>query len=150
MAVAAVASTAVSYKSYKDQKAHNAEAAAANREANDISEANTFLQNKDSRRDARIRARVMRSRIQQGASNAGASYSSGALGGTGAVMSSMSGEIGEQKRNILAINGINTARQRAAEAEGRSQAAALRARYAQAGFGLGLDSFRLYQTYRGT
>lgn len=94
-------------------------------EANEVQSANQSIESAEARRDAVQRRRFVRAQIQQGAASDGVAGSSGELGAISALTTSMSGEIGEQKRNILATQGINDLRQRAANYRAEAERAGI-------------------------
>ena len=94
--------------------------------ANETAQAREEISDRISRRQAAKRARIVRASIAQSSANSGVSGSSGELGATGAVTSSMAGQIGQQKSNILAVQGISTHQQNSANFMANADAAAMR------------------------
>lgn len=91
------------------------DAAAAQREANEVQAAQTETQSGESRRQRIREERIRRAQILAASSNQGTSASSGQVGAIGALSSNLSGLIGSSLGEAKANTAINRNTQRAAD-----------------------------------
>lgn len=97
------------------------QAAAAQRESRDIGAAQNKVQSLESRRSRIREERVRRARIEAAAENVGTSRSSAAVGAVGALSTNLAGLFGSSLGESKANEGMNTADQKAADANLQGQ-----------------------------
>lgn len=121
----AAASVAGGFVQASAQSKAAKEAAAAQREANDIQSAAQTVENRQNRRQAIREERIRRARIIQQSETTGVSGSSGQIGATGSLNTNTGNAIGFQSTQERAAYGIGQANQRAVDARTRGQVAGI-------------------------
>lgn len=108
--VAAIGAAATVYGTTQSQRASK-KAANSQKEASDIAAAQQKQQMMDERRNQIRQQRIRTAQIEQGASNVGASMSSGELGSLSALSTNVSNNLARLSGSNLAAQGIASANQ---------------------------------------